>query len=109
MEYLALVGGDMRNFLSGFLGDTAPFFWSVVAPIFLALFWFGGLFALWETWFHKKSDVESSSGVIFKLFVSLFLISLVVCSGAALEHLLLGEGHIHSRLLGGLVDLVRPR
>jgi hypothetical protein len=109
MEYLALVGGDLREFLSGFLGDTAPFFWSVVAPVFLAIFWLGGIYALWETWFRKPGEGNSSGGPVFKLFATVFLLALIVCSGAALEYLLLGNGHLHSRVLAGILDIVRPR
>ena len=98
MEYLTLVGGDLRQHLSDMLGGTAPFFWSVIAPLVLVAFWLGGLYGLWETWFRRSDDVDGASGPVFKTLFSLFLATLVVCSGAALEHLVLGDGHFHSRI-----------
>jgi hypothetical protein len=109
MEYLVLVGTDIKLILSKSLGETAPFFWSFVAPVVLALFWAGGLYGLWEAWFRRGEPGEAGGRLGLRLLFSLLLISLVLCSGAGLEYLLLGHPLIHSRVLGGLFDVLRPR
>jgi hypothetical protein len=108
MEYLVLVGGDLRGSLSNSLGDFAPFFWSVVVPVGLAIIWLGGLYALWETWFRHGGADDTGGGGFFKVFFSLFMVTLILCAGAGLEFLVLGEAHMQSRILAGMVDLIRP-
>ena len=108
MEYLALMGQDLRASLSPTLGQHAAFFWSVVAPIGLALIWVGCVFALWETWFRNGDAKETGSTITFRLFFTVMMSFVVLASGSALEYLLLGGGLVHARVLGGVVDLFRP-
>jgi hypothetical protein len=109
MEYLVLVGTDLKLILSRSLGETAPFFWSYVAPVVLALLWAGGLYGLWENWFRKGEAGKEEGRILVKLGFSLLLVSMVLCSGAALEHLVFGDPLIHSQVLGRLIEVLRPR
>ena len=107
MEYLVLAGNGLHESLSRTLGQYAPFFWAVVAPAGLAVIWIGSVFALWQTWFRQKSDEEEGAGLALRLFYSLVMVVLVLGSGTGLEYLLLGDGHVHSRILGMMLDSVR--
>jgi hypothetical protein len=107
MEYLVLAGNGLHESLSRTLGEYAPFFWAVVAPAGLAVLWIGSVFALWQTWSRQKSDGEEGAGVFLRLVFSLVMVVLVLGSGTGLEYLLLGDGHLHSRVLGIVLDLVR--
>jgi len=103
-----LLGQDLRASLAPTLGQHAAFFWSVVAPIGLALIWVASVFALWETWFRNGNTKESGSTVTFKLFFTVMMSFMILASGSALEYLLLGGGLVHARVLGGVVNLIRP-
>ncbi|MBT8398702.1 MAG: hypothetical protein HKO65_04500 [Gemmatimonadetes bacterium] len=109
MEYLTLVGGELRSSLSQSLGDWAPFFWSAAAPILLAIFWLGGIYILWQSWLPNSSVEETGGGLLFRLFFSFFIVAMILCAGAGFEHLVLGEGLIHARVLGGVIDVIRPQ
>jgi hypothetical protein len=105
MEYLVLAGSDIKAGLSPTLGEFAPFFWSVLAPIGLALLWLWSLHALWGTWRREGGGEELRGGVVPRLLVSLALVARILGAGTALEYLLLGDGLVHARILGGAVDL----
>jgi hypothetical protein len=105
MEYLVLAGSDIKAGLSQTLGEFAPFFWSVLAPIGLAVLWLWSLYALWGTWRREGGGEELRGGFFPRLLVSLLLVAMIMGAGTALEYLLLGEGLIHARVLGGVVDL----
>ena len=109
MEYMILVGGELRSSLSQSLGEWAPFFWSAVAPIGLAILWLGGIYALWQSWFPGSSDEETGGGLIFRLFFSFFIVAMILCAGAGFEHLVLGDGFIHARILGSVIDIIKPQ
>jgi hypothetical protein len=106
MEYLVLAGSELQASLSQSLGEYGPFFWSVIAPVGLAILWLGGLYTLWESWFGQGSEKESGGSLVFKLLFSLIIVTLVLCSGAGLEFLLLGDGYLQSRVLAGVLDFV---
>ena len=106
MEYLVIAGGGLQESLSSSLGEYAPFFWSVVAPVGLGILWLGGIYTLWETWFGRGNDPESGGGFFFKAFFGLVLMALILCSGAALEYLVLGHGFVQTRVLAGFLNLV---
>ena len=108
MEYLVLVGRDLKEVLSRSLGDTAPFFWSFVAPVVLAVLWVGAFYGLWESWFRRGDPGEDGGHLGFKLFFSVFLLSIILCSGASLEYLFLGDPWVHSRILSGILNAIRP-
>ena len=106
MEYLVLVGSNLEGSLAQTLGEYAPFFWAVVAPAGLFILWFGSVYALWQTWFGRKTEEEGGGGLFIKLISSLVMVVLILGSGTGLEFLLLDDGHVHSELFGGLLDLV---
>jgi len=106
MEYLVLAGNELQASLSQSLGEYAPFFWSVIAPVGLAILWLGGVYTLWESWFRQGSGEERGGNLVLKLLFSLVIVTLVLCSGAGLEFLLLGDGHLQSRVLAGLLNFV---
>ena len=108
MEYLALLGGALRTSLSDSLGDWAPFFWSTAAPVGLAIVWLGGIYALWQSWSPAGSG-EEGGGLFFRIFFGVFMIALILCAGAGFEHLVLGDGLIHARILGGVIDIIKPQ
>lgn len=105
MEYLVLAGNQLQASLAETLGDYAPLFWSVIAPIGLLILWAGAVYALWETWFRQGR--ESGGGGFLKLVFSLLMVVLILCSGTGVEFLVFGGGHIHARILGALVNLAR--
>jgi len=109
MEYLALMGNDLRSSLSPALGQHAAFFWSVIAPVGLALIWVGSVFALWETWFRSGDGKASSAGLLLKFFFTVGMVLAILASGSALEYLIFDGGMVHARILGSLVDFIRPR
>lgn len=108
MEYLALMGGDLKSTLSASLGQHAAFFWGVIAPAGLLLIWAGSLYALWESWFRDSGMKETRGSLILKLLFTVMMISLMLISGTALEYLVFGGGLAHARVLGGVVNLLRP-
>ncbi len=108
MEYLVLAGNQLQASLADTLGEYGPLFWSVIAPIGLLILWAGAVYALWETWFHQGKGDEGRGGGFIKLVFSLLMVGLILCSGTGLEFLVLGGGHIHAKVLAGVVDLVRP-
>jgi len=107
MEYLVLAGGNLRESLTQKLGELAPFFWGVVAPVALGLLWLGAAHALWKTWARRESEEQRPGGLPFRLLVSLFLVGVILGSGTGLEFLLLGGGYVHARLLGGVLSLAQ--
>lgn len=109
MEYLILAGRDLKSSLSGSLGDFSPFFWSIVAPIGLAILWIGSIYALWEVWFRGGAEGGSGSSLFVKVFFSFLMLAAILASGAGLEYLLLGDGVVHAQILGALIELVGPR
>jgi len=109
MEYLVLAGSELQASLSQSLGEYAPFFWSVIAPVGLAILWLGSVYALWESWFRQGSEEERGGSLVFKLLFTLVMVALVLCSGAGLEFLLLGDGHVQARVLAGVLNLVSSR
>jgi hypothetical protein len=105
MEYLVLAGSDIKAGLSQTLGEFAPFFWSVLAPIGLTVLWVWSLWALWGTWRREGGGEELRGGFVPRLLVSLFLVAMIMGAGTTLEYLLLGDGFVHARILGGVVEL----
>jgi hypothetical protein len=108
MEYLTLMGNDLKTSLSQSLGENAAFFWSVIAPVGLAIIWVGSLYALWESWFRNGEAKERGGGLLFKALFTFIMVGVVLAAGSAFEYLVLGEGMVHARLLGGVLDLVGP-
>jgi hypothetical protein len=106
MEYLVLAGTDLRTALSQALGAYAPFFWGVIAPITLGLLWLGCLYTLKAVWRRKRGEEGELGTVLPKLFFTALLSAVILGSGTALEYLLLGDGLVHARILGGVVDLI---
>ena len=106
MEYLALAGTDIRAALSQALGAYAPFFWGLIAPITLGIRWLGCLYTLRAIWRRKAGEERELGSVLPKLFFTALLSAVILGSGTALEYLLLGDGLVHARVLGGVVDLV---
>ena len=106
MEYLVLVGSNLQDSIGRTLGEYAPFFWAVVAPAGLFILWFGSVYALWRTWFGRRTEEEGGGGLVVKLIFSFVMVVLILGSGTGLEYLLLDDGHLHSKLLGGVLDLV---
>jgi len=105
MEYLVLAGGDMKDALSRQLGAFAPFFWGIVVPVALAVLWLFSAHALWKTW--NRPGGEEGVGVFGKLIFSLLLTGLIIGAGSGLEYLVLGDGYVHSRVLAGVLSLLR--
>jgi hypothetical protein len=106
MEYLVIAGGGLKESFSQTLGEYAPFFWGVVAPVGLALLWVLAIHSLWETWRNQGSEEQGRSGFFTKLLFSFVLVALILGSGTGLEYLLLGGGLFHARVLGGVLGLV---
>jgi hypothetical protein len=106
MEYLVLFGNGLKGSFSGILGEGADFFWTKAVPVGLALVWLVCVYGLFSTWIlHGREPKER--GVFFpRLLFSLFLLTMILGSGAGLEFLLLGEGLIHSQVLGRVLDFV---
>jgi hypothetical protein len=73
----------------------------------LAILWLGGIYTLWETWFGRGHDPDTGGGFFFKFFFGIVLVALILCAGAALEYLVLGDGFVQARVLAGVVDWVR--
>jgi len=107
MEYLVLAGGDLKESLTQKLGEFAPVFWGVLAPLALGLLWLGAAHALWNTWARRESEEQGQGGLPARLFVSLFLVGVILGSGTGLEFLLLGGGYVHARLLSGVLSLAQ--
>ncbi|MFH1763134.1 MAG: hypothetical protein ABIF09_02980 [Gemmatimonadota bacterium] len=107
MEYLVLAGSDLQATLAQTLGEYAPFFWSVIAPVGLAILWLGGIYVLFETLFRGGNEEDTGGSFLFKLVFGLVTITIILCAGAGLEFLVLGEGHVQASILAGVVDLVR--
>ena len=102
MEYLVLAGTDVRTALSQALGAYAPFFWAVT----LGLLWLGCLYTLRAVWRRKRGQEGELGSVLPKLFFTALLSAVILGAGTALEYLLLGDGLVHARILGGVVDLI---
>lgn len=98
------MGKDLRISLEGILGDHADFFWRRAVPVGLAVVWLACMYGLLATWLAKGNEEEGARGTLGKLFFSVILLALVLASGAGLEYLVLGDGLIHSRILGTIVD-----
>jgi hypothetical protein len=107
MEYLTLVGGDLRSHVSEVLGTTAPFFWSVIAPVFLAAVWIWALYALLQSWFGRSENGERGGSLPGKLFMTVFLLLVMVSAGTAFETLVLENPQVHSRLLATVLGLLK--
>jgi hypothetical protein len=106
MEYLVLAGTDVRTALSQALGAYAPFFWGVIAPITLGILWLGCLHTLRAIWRRKSGEERDLGSVLPKLLFTALLSTAILGAGTALEYLLLGDGLVHARILGGVVDLI---
>ena len=109
MEYLVLAGGDLKESLTQKLGEFAPIFWGVLAPLALGLLWLGAAHALWRTWVRQEVEGGERGRVPVKLLVSLLLVGVILGTGTGLEYLLLGGGYVHARLLGGVLSLAQVR